>query len=371
MHIIINAARGWISRGLLVSMLAVPGAAGAQIAELENGWTLDPQTSRLQFQSIKNQTKVESSTFATYTGFIEPDGSATVRILLDSVDTKVDLRNVRMRFLLFETFLHPEAVVNLQVTESMLGDLAQVRRKVINVPFTISLHGITKAYQADVAVTLLSDDSVSVSSAMPISLATSEFGLDEGVRKLEEAANVKIVPSATVTFDFVFNRDVTGETMTVARATPEVPEARATSEMPQAQIIPAAVALEAEGNFSQEACVGRFEILSRTGNINFAKSSAALDDSSTPLLDSIADIIGRCPDLDIMIAGHTDSDGSAARNQVLSEQRAAVVVQYMVRQGIEASRLRSAGYGEMQPAYPNDTPGNKRRNRRIEFSVVN
>jgi outer membrane protein OmpA-like peptidoglycan-associated protein len=322
------------------------------------GWTLEPGASSLRFQSVKNMTKVETSGFATFSGEIAENGEATVRIALDSVDTKVDLRNVRMRFLFFETFQFPEAVIKAQLDPALLADLPQLRRKIIPLPYTMTLHGITKSSEAEVAVTMISDTMVAVSTSAPISVATSEYSLDEGVKKLEEAANVAIVPSATVTFDFVFQRaDAQNAGAQVAAAT------RTTST-------PASTALEAEGDFDAEACKGRFEILSRTGNIFFRTGSARLDPKSEPLLNNLVDIVSRCPGMTIEVSGHTDSDGSNAANQALSERRAAAVTRYMVSQNIPQGRIQTVGYGESQPAFPNDSADNKRRNRRIEFSVV-
>jgi outer membrane protein OmpA-like peptidoglycan-associated protein len=278
-------------------------------------------------------------------------------MLLDSVDTKVDLRNVRMRFLFFETFKFPEAVITTRVDPAQIADLAQTRRKTLRLPYSLSLHGISKDLEADVTLTLLGDDLVAVASSTPITLTLADFGLLDGIRKLEEAASVTIVPSTSVTFDFVFARNATSEPMPadVARAT-VVPAA------------PAAAALEAE-TFDMEACVGRFEILSRAGNIHFRSGSARLDESSAPLLDNIVDIINRCPDLVVQIAGHTDSDGGEVANQRLSEARAASVARYLAEQGVAADRMVSAGYGELHPVAPNDTAENKLRNRRIEFAV--
>jgi outer membrane protein OmpA-like peptidoglycan-associated protein len=208
-----------------------------------------------------------------------------------------------------------------------------------------------------VTVTLLGDDRVAVASGAPIMLKLEDFGMLEGMRKLEEAASVTIVPSTTVTFDFVFVRNGTA-----TEPTPVAPVAEA------ATVVPAAVALEAE-TFDMEACVGRFEILSRTGNIHFTSGSARLDQRSAPLLDSIVDIINRCPDLVVKIAGHTDSDGGEAANQRLSEARAASVARYLAERGVAADRMVSTGYGELRPVAPNDTAENKLRNRRIEFAV--
>ena len=322
------------------------------------GWTMDAETSALRFQSVKNETKVESSTFGTYSGTIDENGLASIRVLLDSVDTKVDLRNVRMRFLLFETFQYPEALITMQIDPAQLADLQDVRRKVMMASYTIDLHGITSEREAEIAVMLLDDDTVSVTSSMPISLPVADFGLEGGVAKLEDAAKVEIIPSATVTFDFTFNRAGSAENFRTASAAMEV-----TAEVET-------VAMEDDGDFSLEACKGRFEIMSRTDNIYFARSSASLESRSAPLLDSIIEIINRCPELTIRVDGHTDSDGGAALNQTLSEARARSVRAYLVDAGADGARVDTIGFGEAAPVVANDTAENRQRNRRIEFTVV-
>ncbi|MDG1168104.1 MAG: hypothetical protein P8N14_02820 [Sulfitobacter sp.] len=93
--------RHLLLRGLFAVMLStfmLGQSANAQTDPFERGWTLQPEMSSLNFQSVKKQTVVESSGFATMEGTIGPDGQTEVVVLLDSVDTKIDLRNVRMRF---------------------------------------------------------------------------------------------------------------------------------------------------------------------------------------------------------------------------------------------------------------------------------
>ena len=114
----------------------------------------------------------------------------------------------------------------------------------------------------------------------------------------------------------------------------------------------------------------RFEILSRTGNIHFRSGSAVLQDESTPLLQTLLDIVQRCPDMRVQVAGHTDSDGSSAANQALSEARAKAVADWLTAQGVDTGRVRTVGFGETRPAFANDTAVNKGRNRRIEFTVI-
>ncbi len=330
----------------------------AQQSIFAPGWTMNTETSSLRFQSVKNEVKVESSTFGTYTGTIDENGEASVRILMDSVDTNVDLRNVRMRFLFFETFQYPEATITMQLDPAELADLAEVRRKVMMANYTIDLHGVSAEREAEIAVTLLDDNTVSVTSATPISLPATDFNLDGGIAKLEEAAKVDIIPSATVTFDFTFNRAETAQSYTTA-----------TNAMHAAAGF-GNVAMEDDGDFTLAACEGRFEIMSRTDNIYFARGSSRLERESDPLLNSIVDIVNRCPELAIRVDGHTDSDGSDEVNQALSEARARSVRAFLVEAGADGTRVDAVGFGETIPVVANSSEENKQRNRRIEFSVL-
>ncbi|MBL4767762.1 MAG: OmpA family protein [Rhodobacteraceae bacterium] len=341
---------GWIA-----SLTAI-GAQAQSADPFENGWTLDADNSELRFMSIKKGNKAETNTFATLSGLITEDGKVQVRVLLDSVDTNVDLRNVRMRFLFFETFLHPEATITAQLDPSLLTDLHTSRRKMVNLTFTLTLRGITVEKTAEVAVTLMSNDRVTVSATTPIAITLSEFDLETGLGKLQDAANVVIVPLGIVSFDFVFDRSSPGTPPVLA----EVMAAASGS-----------AALETKGNLGREECIGRFEILSQAGNIYFTSGSAVLANKSKPLLDNLYDVVNRCPDLAIEIGGHTDSDGGSGANKRLSERRAQSVSAYLVAKGIPTDRMEIVGYGEEQPLVANSNSTNKAKNRRIEFSVLN
>ena len=332
-------------------------ATAQSIDPFENGWTLNGDDSSLRFMSVKKGNLAESNSFATLSGLITEDGKAQIRVLMDSVDTKIDLRNVRMRFLFFETFLYPEATIVTQLDPAILRDLHSSRRKLIDLDFTLTLHGVTVEKTAEVAITLINNDRVTVSATKPISLTLAEFNLEGGREKLQDAANVAIVPLGIVSFDFVFDRASPGTPPDTALVTQAV--------------VPGAAAIETKGTLDREACVGRFEILSRTGNIYFDTASARLSDKSIPLLDNVYDIVKRCPDLQIEIGGHTDSDGSKQANVRLSERRAGAVGHYLQAKGIKPQRMQIVGYGEERPLFPNTSRANKAKNRRIEFSVLN
>lgn len=118
-----------------------------------------------------------------------------------------------------------------------------------------------------------------------------------------------------------------------------------------------------------DACQAVLKQSAREGVILFSRARAELDRRSYETLDRLVAVIRACPDVDIEIAGHTDSDGSQRRNQRLSERRAEAVASYLIKSGVPERRLMTIGYGELRPVAPNDTPENKARNRRIEFTV--
>jgi OOP family OmpA-OmpF porin len=101
----------------------------------------------------------------------------------------------------------------------------------------------------------------------------------------------------------------------------------------------------------------------------FAFDSAVIKKDFYPVLDETKTIFDKYPTMKVQVEGHADSTGPEGYNQNLSERRAKAVVKYLVDSvGIEASRLKAVGHGEMKPAYPNDTKANRAKNRRVEFT---
>lgn len=76
-------------------------------------------------------------------------------------------------------------------------------------------------------------------------------------------------------------------------------------------------------------------------------------------------------DAPVVIEGHTDGVGSVQANQVLSENRASAVRQWLAGNGIAASRLSTKGFGATVPVAPNDTPEGRQQNRSVEIRVQN
>jgi len=103
--------------------------------------------------------------------------------------------------------------------------------------------------------------------------------------------------------------------------------------------------------------------------VNFATNSAAIDPASAVVLDVAADQLRERPGLSVVVEGHTDSVGSDAYNQGLSQRRADSVLKYLVRKGVPAERLRARGFGESNPVASNDTADGRAMNRRVELEI--
>lgn len=101
----------------------------------------------------------------------------------------------------------------------------------------------------------------------------------------------------------------------------------------------------------------------------FDFNSSALRSASRSSLREMAGVFEKYPNTTIVVAGHTDSIGSAAYNQRLSERRADNVASYLEGIGVNSSRLDTVGYGESQPRASNSTASGRQLNRRVEIHI--
>ena len=169
---------------------ALVGAAAILISPLALAdWQVGPG-SQVQFVSIKNNTIGEVSHFETIAGSVTDAGEVEVRVALDSVETNIGIRNERMRKMLFEVGLYPEAVITAQLDAEAVAALSA--GGVTDVALQIDLHGqtVTKDAQLSVAVT---DQGVSAATSQPILLNVAEFGLEGGVAALQEIAGLNAI----------------------------------------------------------------------------------------------------------------------------------------------------------------------------------
>lgn len=105
--------------------------------------------------------------------------------------------------------------------------------------------------------------------------------------------------------------------------------------------------------------------------VQFEFNSSIITVGSYPALDNAVKTMNKNQEYKLDVAGHTDSTGDDAYNQWLSERRAASVAKYLTDKGINAERLKAAGFGETQPIADNETTEGRAKNRRVEFKVLN
>ena len=86
-------------------------------------------------------------------------------------------------------------------------------------------------------------------------------------------------------------------------------------------------------------------------------------------LKTLAQSLGKYPNTDILIVGHTDATGSDSYNQSLSERRSRAAQNFLVGEGVAPARLRSAGRGETEPIASNDNESGQALNRRVEIAI--
>lgn len=111
-------------------------------------------------------------------------------------------------------------------------------------------------------------------------------------------------------------------------------------------------------------------ILNMPGNVTFATDRADINADFYGVLNSVAMVLKEFNKTVIHVTGHTDSTGSDAHNQDLSERRANAVGRYLEAQGIVSQRVVMQGYGETRPIATNDTPQGREQNRRVELTLV-
>ena len=111
------------------------------------------------------------------------------------------------------------------------------------------------------------------------------------------------------------------------------------------------------------------EVISLPG-VNFQSGSDLLLAGAENLIREMATTLNANDYLQIEVAGHTDSQGSAENNQGLSDRRAKTVYDYLIRYGVDPDRLSFQGYGESQPIADNETADGRATNRRVELRVV-
>ena len=127
---------------------------------------------------------------------------------------------------------------------------------------------------------------------------------------------------------------------------------------------------ELEGTGVSVTRMGDNITLNMPGNVTFATDSSDLSPAFFDVLNSVGKVLEEFDQTVVEVAGHTDSTGSDAYNQSLSERRSAAVSTYLQAQGVLSQRLITVGMGESRPVADNSTADGRQLNRRVEITMV-
>ncbi len=162
--------------------------------------SLVSESSTISFVSIKKGAVGESHTFKKMAGKLTDEGEFTLEIDLSSVDTKIEIRDTRMKRHLFETEKFPK----LTLTAKVDADVAEGKMKTISTEATLDLHGVKEKVQVEVMVVNVGGKLIAVSQK-PVIISAATFGLEGGIKKLQELAKLPSIATAIpVTFTLVF-----------------------------------------------------------------------------------------------------------------------------------------------------------------------
>jgi outer membrane protein OmpA-like peptidoglycan-associated protein len=100
--------------------------------------------------------------------------------------------------------------------------------------------------------------------------------------------------------------------------------------------------------------------------VNFDTGKASIRPESLPQLDGVVEYMTHKPKVRIEISGHTDNVGKPANNKALSQRRAEACREYLIKKGIDGSRVEAVGYGDELPIASNEQEDGRQKNRRIE-----
>ena len=188
-----------------ISVLAIAIAFASPCAFAT--WSLDSDSSELTFVSTKAVDIAEVHRFAELSGRISDRGKAVVTVTMSSVKTGIDIRDERMRDILFETSKYPYATIRTEIESDLIEDLGIGESARLDVQLDIELHGGVMPLDSSVIVLRLNEDTLTVASAAPVVINAKEYELAEGIESLRELANLPSIGKAVpVTFFLTFTQ---------------------------------------------------------------------------------------------------------------------------------------------------------------------
>lgn len=164
-------------------------------------WKVDNEASDINFITTKKVNFSEVHKFTSFSGSLNDKGEFSLAIDLASVWTNVEIRDVRMRDMLFEVASFPKLMLNADISMAALDKINIGSSATMKVDGKVSFHGKTQTVPMVVSVIRLNEKELIVVSAQPVIINADQFALSRGIEKLREIAGLtSIGHSVPVTF---------------------------------------------------------------------------------------------------------------------------------------------------------------------------
>lgn len=190
----------------LVSKFATTLALVAAATAAQADWTLDGSASSFHYVTSKNAAVSEVNSITGLSGGISND-VATLRLDLATVNTAIEIRDQRMRDIVFQVAQFPEATITVPVDGDMIDSLKPGVPAAATYTATVTLHGMTQEIAADLQVIKLDANTLQVNLAKPLIVGAAAFGLTDGVEELRNIAGLNnINPNVVVDFSLLYRQ---------------------------------------------------------------------------------------------------------------------------------------------------------------------
>ncbi len=171
-------------------------------------WMLDSAASSFEFETTKNKSKSEEHHFRNLSGTVKSSGRARVEIDLRSVDTKIPIRDQRMKDILFATM--GTAIYEVDIDPSILEKVARGKEVETTLEGKLTLNGFSVSLPIEVEIKRKDSGEIKVESESHPKIDVDAFGYGEGIEKLREIAGLRSIShKVELEFELIFSPQLT------------------------------------------------------------------------------------------------------------------------------------------------------------------
>ncbi|HWK52799.1 MAG TPA: YceI family protein [Hyphomicrobiales bacterium] len=194
-----------MTRTMMKLSVAVALLSGAAMAQAD--WTLDGGASSFHYVTSKNAAVSEVNSITGLSGAIGADDKATLQLDLSTVNTAVEIRDERMRDIVFQVADFPSATISVTVDGEGLEQMQTGMPVSGSYTASVDLHGMTQELEAELEIVKLDANTLQVNLARPLIVNAASFGLQDGVEELRNlAALTTINPNVVVDFSLLYRK---------------------------------------------------------------------------------------------------------------------------------------------------------------------